>query len=96
MSDVYLFGSFLFKKTAIYIYRLCRGEPKCWYSVPGSEANAFEKVGLTPWIILIFCWVFHLLSKYCLSLFVRLCMLLFCFLCFGLVKSFISRQVRIW
>lgn len=23
-----------------------RGEPKCWYSVPGSQARAFEKVGL--------------------------------------------------
>lgn len=23
-----------------------RGEPKCWYSVPGSEATAFEKVCL--------------------------------------------------
>jgi hypothetical protein len=27
----------------VYIFR---GEPKCWYGVPGSAANAFEQVAL--------------------------------------------------
>lgn len=34
-----------------------RGEPKCWYSVPGNDAQAFEKVlllHLLPGIFLIF------------------------------------------
>jgi len=25
-------------------HHVCRGEPKCWYGVPGAEASAFEKV----------------------------------------------------
>lgn len=27
-----------------FLFYVCRGEPKCWYSVPGNEASAFEKV----------------------------------------------------
>lgn len=30
----------------MFYFHVFRGEPKCWYSVPGSEANAFEKVRL--------------------------------------------------
>lgn len=33
-----LFNSFF------HLVHVLRGEPKCWYSVPGSEAGAFEKV----------------------------------------------------
>ena len=29
-----------------------RGEPKCWYSVPGSEAGAFEKVVISHFMCL--------------------------------------------
>lgn len=29
-----------------------RGEPKCWYSVPGSKAGAFEKVVISHFMCL--------------------------------------------
>lgn len=34
---------FIWQLMPLLLYVL-RGEPKCWYSVPGNEANSFEKV----------------------------------------------------
>lgn len=56
-----LLSCIFFKKSSIYYYILCRGEPKCWYSVPGQEADAFEKVVFSSYIILTYVGVFRLL-----------------------------------
>lgn len=46
LSEVFLLCICLLTSSAHALYHVYtfRGEPKCWYSVPGSEADAFEKV----------------------------------------------------
>lgn len=38
-----------------------RGEPKCWYGVPGTEANAFEQVYFGTVVVGSFCLPFYCL-----------------------------------
>lgn len=52
MRTFWLVISYILYLDVHSLFCVIRGEPKRWYSVPGNEANAFEKV--TPNLFLFF------------------------------------------